>query len=230
MLKNILNKRNIVILLIVVFILTLTVIINSVSTVEDVKFTGVVNTQILNMRQGPGTQYNVIGSLKFGDTVNIIGKIEEWYIIQTMDNKIGVCSKNYINNIEDNNKVNEMFNLINSKREEQGIQKLKLDEQLCKLAQQKAEDMVTNNYFAHESPNFGTPFEMMKNNKIDYMTAGENIAGYKDVEGSVNAWMNSQSHKENILSNGYNYTGIGVAKSEKYGYVFVQLFMGKYEV
>ncbi len=228
MFKNILNKKNCIIILIVVFMISLTIGINSVSTIEDIKFTGVVNTQILNVRQGPGTGYNVIGTLKFGDNVNIIGKIDQWYIIQTMDDKIGVCSKDYINNIEDDNKITQMFNLINSKREEAGVQKLKLDDELCKLAQQKAEDMVTNDYFAHESPTYGTPFEMMKNNNIEYMTAGENIAGYIDVEGSVNAWMNSQGHKDNILSNGYNYTGIGVAKSEKYGYVFVQLFMGKY--
>ena len=142
-----------------------------------------------------------------------------------MDNKIGVCIKDYINNIEDNNKVNEMFNLINEKRKQEGVKELKLDDKLCKLAQLKAEDMVANDYFSHESPNLGNPFEMMKNNNIEYMTAGENIAGYKDVEGSVNAWMNSKAHKDNILSNGYNYTGIGVAKSEKYGYVFVQLFI-----
>lgn len=227
--KKIINKKNIIILLVMIFILSLSIVINSVSTIEDVKFTGIVNTEKLNMRQGPGEEYNIIGSLKFGDTINIIGKINQWYIVQTMDNKIGVCSKDYINNLEDNNKVNEMFDLINEKRKEQGIQELKLDKDLCKLAQIKAEDMVTNNYFAHESPNLGNPFEMMKNNNIEYMTAGENIAGYKDVEGSVNAWMNSNAHKENILSNGYNYTGIGVVKSEEYGYIFVQLFMGKYE-
>ena len=131
---------------------------------------------------------------------------------------------NQVMAVIEQNYMNSNFNV-----EDLAKELLELDDKLCKLAQLKAEDMVANDYFSHESPNLGNPFEMMKNNNIEYMTAGENIAGYKDVEGSVNAWMNSKAHKDNILSNGYNYTGIGVAKSEKYGYVFVQLFMGKYE-
>ena len=71
------------------------------------------------------------------------------------------------------------------------------------------------------------PFEMIKSFGITYKAAGENIAGNPTLEGAVTAWMNSEGHRANILSNAYNYTGIGVVESQKYGKVMVQMFIGK---
>ena len=68
---------------------------------------------------------------------------------------------------------------------------------------------------------------MIKSFKISYKTAGENIAGNSKNSGAVNAWMNSEGHKANILNNSYNYTGIGVVNSPKYGKIYVQMFMGR---
>ena len=87
--------------------------------------------------------------------------------------------------------------------------------------------MVANNYFSHTSPTYGSPFDMLKNFKVSYRTAGENIAGNATNSGAVNAWMNSSGHKANILNNSFNYTGIGVVKSPKYGKIYVQMFIGK---
>lgn len=87
--------------------------------------------------------------------------------------------------------------------------------------------MVDNDYFAHESPTYGSPFEMIKSNQITYRAAGENIAGNADSKKAVEAWMNSESHKNNILNNAYNYTGVAVVSSSKYGKIFVQMFIGK---
>jgi len=87
--------------------------------------------------------------------------------------------------------------------------------------------MVQNNYFSHYSPTYGSPFDMMRQFGITIKAAAENIAGNSSVQGAVNAWMNSSGHKANILNGSYNYTGIGIAKSNKYGYVFVQMFIKK---
>lgn len=87
--------------------------------------------------------------------------------------------------------------------------------------------MVDNNYFSHTSPTYGSPFEMIKSFGITYKAAGENIAGNSSNIGAVKAWMNSEGHKANILSNNYNYTGIGVVNSQKYGKIYVQMFIGK---
>ncbi len=87
--------------------------------------------------------------------------------------------------------------------------------------------MVNNIYFSHNSPTYGTPFEMLNSFKVSYKSAGENIAGNSSNSGAVNAWMNSSGHKANILSTNFNYTGIGVVSSSKYGKIYVQMFIGK---
>ena len=87
--------------------------------------------------------------------------------------------------------------------------------------------MVDNNYFSHESPIYGTPFNMIKSFGISYKTAGENIAGNSTNNGAVTAWMNSQGHRANILNENFTYTGIGVVNSSKYGKIYVQMFVGK---
>ena len=91
----------------------------------------------------------------------------------------------------------------------------------------KAKDMVDNNYFSHQSPTYGSPFDMMRQFGISFKTAGENIAGNRTVEGAFKAWMNSEGHKKNILNSGFNYTGIGIVDSSKYGKMLVQQFIGK---
>lgn len=90
-----------------------------------------------------------------------------------------------------------------------------------------SQKMVDNNYFAHESPIYGSPFNMLKSFKISYKTAGENIAGNSSNSGAVTSWMNSSGHKANILNSNFNYTGVGVVSSSKYGKIFVQMFIGK---
>ena len=66
---------------------------------------------------------------------------------------------------------------------------------------------------------------MLKSFKISYKSAGENLAGNSSNSGAVDAWMNSPGHRANILNSSYNYTGIGVVSSQKYGKVFVQMFI-----
>ena len=126
-----------------------------------------------------------------------------------------------------NSDEKEVFDLINKQRTNNGLQALKIDNEVQKVARIKAQDMVDNNYFAHESPTYGTPFQMLKSFKISYKTAGENIAANSSNSGAVNAWMNSSGHKANILNSSYNYTGIGVVSSKKYGKMYVQMFIGK---
>ena len=87
--------------------------------------------------------------------------------------------------------------------------------------------MVNNNYFSHQSPTYGSPFDMMKSFKISYKSAGENIAANSSNSGAVTAWMNSSGHRANILNSGYTYTGIGVVSSQKYGKMYVQMFISK---
>lgn len=120
-----------------------------------------------------------------------------------------------------------LLDLINQERAKSNIAPLAADSELMKVARTKANDMTKNNYFSHYSPTYGSPFDMMRQFGITFKAAAENIAGNSTVEGAVTSWMKSEGHKNNIMNGNYSYTGIGVSKSTKYGYVFVQMFIRK---
>ena len=209
--------------------------------------TGLVTATKLNVRSGPGIQYGVVASVKQGEYIRVFAGVGEWYIVQIEGDYVGAVNKKYIkpiypnsNNSSGNTNFNnnqissninsneqEVFNLINAKRTANGLQALKFDSELQRVAKIKAQDMVDNNYFSHTSPTYGSPFDMLKSFKISYTAAAENIAGNSSNSGAVEAWMNSSGHKANILNSTYTHTGIGVVKSQKYGKIFVQMFIKK---
>ena len=121
----------------------------------------------------------------------------------------------------------KLLELVNKAREENGLEPLAIDENLMRVARIKAKDMVENNYFSHQSPTYGSPFDMMRQFDTTFKSAGENIAGNKTVEGAFKAWMSSDTHKKNILNPGFKVTGIGVESSATYGKVLVQQFIGR---
>lgn len=206
--------------------------------------TGLVTASTLNVRSGPSTKYPVVTTVQKNEYIRVFAGIGDWYVIQTDSDHIGAVSKQYVkaiypssnNNNSNNNQQNtttltsdetEVFNLINEQRTKQGLAALKVDSEVQKVARIKAQDMVDNNYFDHTSPTYGSPFDMLKSFKVSYKTAGENIAGNSSNKSAVTAWMNSSGHKANILNSSFNYTGIGVVKSAKYGKMYVQMFIGK---
>lgn len=214
---------------------------------ETVEYSlGIVNTDYLNMRSGAGINYTSIDLLNKNEYVRIFGKIGDWYIIQNEENQIGTAHTKYITPteeqksavtntevVEDVPKVNltsdetQLLSIINEEREKNNLPSLQIDENLQNVAKLKANDIVQNNYFSHISPTYGTPFEMLKAHNIAYKTASENIAGNSSIQSAYNAWISSDSHKQNILSNDYNYTGIAVVDSIAYGKIIVELFIGK---
>ncbi|MED0965077.1 CAP domain-containing protein [Bacillus paramycoides] len=107
--------------------------------------------------------------------------------------------------------------LTNAERTKQGLPALKIDTELSKVARIKSEDMQKNNYFDHNSPTYGSPFDMMKKFGISYKSAGENIAqGQRTPEEVVQAWMNSAGHRANILNSGFTHIGVGYVESGNY--------------
>ncbi|QHE51028.1 CAP domain-containing protein [Pontibacillus sp. HMF3514] len=119
----------------------------------------------------------------------------------------------------------KVIELTNEKRAEQGLSPLKIDKELSKVARKKSQDMAQNNYFSHNSPTYGSPFDMMKQFGIEYRTAGENIAkGQRSPQEVVNAWMNSAGHRKNILNENFTHIGVGF---EENGNVWTQQFIGK---
>lgn len=117
-------------------------------------------------------------------------------------------------------------NLVNEERKKAGLSALESDAFLSAAAQKKAEDMKEYHYFSHTSPTYGNPFEMMRAMGISFSAAGENIAkNQKTPEQVMEAWMNSQGHRANILSTVYKKIGIGYAVDENGTTYWVQLFV-----
>ncbi|PJY98878.1 MULTISPECIES: CAP domain-containing protein [Bacillus] len=119
----------------------------------------------------------------------------------------------------------KVVELTNAERQKQGLKPLQIDETLSKSARAKSQDMKDKNYFDHQSPTYGSPFDMMKSFGISYKTAGENIAkGQKTPEEVVKAWMNSEGHRKNILNANFTHIGVGYVESGSY---WTQQFIGK---
>ncbi|MDD4689629.1 MAG: CAP domain-containing protein, partial [Eubacteriales bacterium] len=122
------------------------------------------------------------------------------------------------------NYENEVVRLVNVERAKQGLNPLKADWELSRVARYKSQDMKDKNYFSHTSPTYGSPFQMMKNFGISYRTAGENIAkGQSTPQAVVTAWMNSSGHRANILNSSFTKIGVGYVKSGNY---WTQMFIG----
>ncbi len=121
--------------------------------------------------------------------------------------------------------VKQVIDLTNAQRSKNGLPALKSDSQLSGVAQKKSVDMQQNNYFSHTSPTYGSPFDMMRDFGVTYKSAGENIAqGQRTPQEVVNAWMNSEGHRKNILSANFTHIGVGY---EKAGNHWTQMFIGK---
>ena len=120
----------------------------------------------------------------------------------------------------------DLVNMLNENRKTLGLNVLVENETLNKAAKLKAEDMIKNNYFSHQSPQGITPWFWFKKAGYTYKYAGENLAvGFVDSETVYNAWFNSSSHRDNLLNK--NYTEIGTAVVEGFesnSIVVVQLF------
>lgn len=204
----------------------------SAKTYENLtKFYATVNAPNVALRAGPATSFKVNERLKEGTKVEVIGRIENFYMVVTENNNVGMIREDLLNKSSaqspDETEKDVILRLINEERKKAGRPLLTVDSTLEKAAQTKADDMVKNNYFSHTSPTYGSPFKMIQDFGISYKAAGENIAGNPSIEAAVESWLKSDEHKKNILSNAYNYVGIGVANSKTYGYIIVLMFIGK---
>lgn len=120
----------------------------------------------------------------------------------------------------------EVVNLVNQEREKQGLKPLQADAKLSKVARDKSQDMIDNQYFSHESPRYGSPFDMIKSYGISYRAAAENIAaGQTSAKQVVDGWMNSDGHRANILNPDLDTIGVGYAKGGSYGHYWTQMFI-----
>ena len=121
----------------------------------------------------------------------------------------------------------KILDLCNTERAKIGASTLKANNDLTKLARLKSKDIVENNYFSHQSPTYGSPFDMMRDHGINYMYAGENLAQNTTAERAFNAWMNSEGHRKNVLNPNFNELGVGIAPKGDGSFIYTQMFIGK---
>ncbi len=144
----------------------------------------------------------------------------------------------------------QVFDLVNKEREKNALKPLMWDDTVAKFAREHSEDMMVNNYFSHEDSSGSDACDKMQKAHVIYWICGENIhqnsiIDYEMVNeyGSVvetvyktqnelanevvQGWMSSTGHRENILTNGFNRGGIGVAEKPNGDYYFTQDFIGR---
>lgn len=102
----------------------------------------------------------------------------------------------------------EILRLVNKEREKAGLPALKVMDKLAEMADRRAEESAET--FSHTRPDGTRCFTVFSEYSMTYKSAGENLAfGFSSPEATVAAWMDSPSHKANILSEKYIYIGIG---------------------
>ncbi len=107
----------------------------------------------------------------------------------------------------------ELLADTNGERSKQGVAALTLNDQLAQAAFLKAQDMFTNNYWAHTSPTGVHPWKWLGDAGYNYSVAGENLAkNYPTADATVAAWMNSPTHRENVLNGKYSEVGFAVVE------------------
>jgi uncharacterized protein YkwD len=128
----------------------------------------------------------------------------------------------------------DAFNLVNAERVAEGLAALTMDEDIRAVARAHSRDMVDREFFDHINPDGDGPGERLDDANIDFSVAGENLAfnlGFADPAATaVDGWMNSQGHRDNILTGGFTHTGMGVAKDSEGGLFFTQLFITEAKV
>lgn len=121
-----------------------------------------------------------------------------------------------------------IISLTNAKRAENGLPALSYNAQLASAAGAKGSNMLAENYWAHNAPSGKTPWTFITGAGYRYLYAGENLArDFSDAGAVVDAWMNSPSHRSNLLDKNFSEIGVSVnwgSLTGREGTLVVQMF------
>ncbi len=122
----------------------------------------------------------------------------------------------------------KLIQYTNEERNSRGLNKLNADVRLTAAAHAKGNDMIDKQYWDHFGPNGEDPWEFIRESGYNYIYAGENLAkGFNSSEGVHQAWMESPTHRDNILSGDYQDIGIAIINGKLLGkdtILVVQMF------
>lgn len=112
----------------------------------------------------------------------------------------------------------QLLLLTNQKRQENGLPPLTMSDNLSQAALNKASDMLSKDYWAHNAPDGTPPWVFIKGAGYNYIYAGENLArGFNNASDVINAWMASETHRKNMLSSNYQNVGFAVSAGKLSG-------------
>lgn len=122
----------------------------------------------------------------------------------------------------------ELLSQTNKKRAEAGLSTLNTNDRLAQAAQKKGQHMFKKGYWAHIAPDGTEPWDFILGEGYDYVYAGENLAkNFSNSKDVVHAWMNSPSHKQNLMNKNYTEVGYAVVNGVLNGFettIVVQMF------
>lgn len=110
-----------------------------------------------------------------------------------------------------------LLEATNKARTENKVAKLTHNDLLDKAAQTKAQDMASRNYWSHNTPDGKEPWYFIEQTGYGYYKAAENLAyGFDNSKSTVSGWMNSPSHRENVLDPALSDVGFGIVNVANY--------------
>jgi hypothetical protein len=113
--------------------------------------------------------------------------------------------------------VSELLRVTNDYRSRHNARPLINHSYLNDAAQAKALDMAKNDYWSHNTPSGEEPWLFITNANYLYLNAGENLAyGFATSRETIAGWMNSPTHRENMLDSNYHEVGFGFVNSENF--------------
>ncbi len=112
----------------------------------------------------------------------------------------------------------KLIELTNIERKKMGLSPVTENDALDKAAQLKGENMFAENYWAHFAPSGKTPWDFILGAGYKFTYAGENLAkNFYSSDEVVKAWMNSPTHRDNLLNSKYHDIGIAVVEGNLNG-------------
>ncbi len=126
--------------------------------------------------------------------------------------------------------ASSLFSAINGERTQSGMPALAAHGCATYVAQLRASDMASRNYFSHTSPEGSTAFSLMDQYGVPYHSAGENLAfnTYPENETlaiAIRDLMASPPHRENMLNGGWTHLGVGAAMGGNDAKYYVMVFI-----
>jgi uncharacterized protein YkwD len=118
----------------------------------------------------------------------------------------------------------QMLQLINQRRAEAGCGPVRSDDRLAQAAAAHSADMAAQSYFSHTSLDGSTPWDRARRAGYEWASAENIAAGNATAQATMDQFMNSPGHRNNILNCDHQAVGVGRATGGPYRYYWTQLF------